>query len=101
MNNKIPILLILFIITFGTISAQEKQSGKKTQSYQKLEAGYMFGGQAYNDNFSYNPGVQAHGVFGFHISNRFNIGFGLGYYQLTKERFLPIFAEVNGYTKSN
>lgn len=100
MNNKIPILLILLIITFETISAQEKQSGKKIQSYQKLEVGYMFGGQAYNDNFSYNPGFQAHGVFGFDISKRFNIGFGLGYYQLTKERFLPIFAEVNGYTKS-
>ncbi|MDD4148937.1 MAG: hypothetical protein PHE33_02800 [Bacteroidales bacterium] len=101
MNNKIKILLIPFIIIFGTIAAQEEQSGEKLKSYQKLEVGYMFGGQAYNDNFSYNPGFQGHGVFGFHITKRFNVGFGIGYYQLTKERFLPVFAEVNGYTKGN
>ncbi len=94
-------LLIVSITIIGSVNAQEKQSGNEIKSYQKLELGYMFGGQTYNDNFNYNPGFQGYGVFGFHISKRFNAGIGVGYYQLTKEKFLPVFAEVNGSTKGN
>lgn len=97
--RKLALCFVLLFLCFGLINAQEEENALKV--YQKLEAGYMFGGQAYNDNFSYNPGFQVHGAFGIHISKRFNAGLGLGYYQLTKEKFLPIFAEVNGYTRGN
>jgi hypothetical protein len=96
-----PFLIIFILFSIKISNAQEEQSEYKLKSYQKFEVGYMFGGQVYNDNFRYNPGVQGQGVFGFHISKRFNAGIGIGYYQLTNERFMPIFAEVNGYTKGN
>lgn len=98
MRKLFVIISLLVVFTVSYTLGQESNPTKDIDTYTKLELGYLFGGQIYNDNFSYNPGIQAQGSFGFSLNNRVNLGIGMGYYQLTHERFIPIFAEVIGYT---
>lgn len=82
-------------------SAQQDSGDVALPDYQRVEVGYIFGGQMYNQNFSYNPGIDVQGVYGLQLSKRVGVGLGVGYYALEHERFLPIFAEVRGRTRKS
>lgn len=81
--------------------AQQHSDDVLLPNYQRVSVGYMFGGQVYNQNFSYNPGVDLQGVYGLKLSKRVGAGFGIGYYALEHERFVPMFFEVQGRTRKD
>ncbi|PLX18628.1 MAG: hypothetical protein C0599_11890 [Salinivirgaceae bacterium] len=85
---------------FIVISASAQQEAGKSSylTYQRIEVGYLFGGQMYNNTFTYNPGVNFQGAYGFKLSKRVYSGLGLGFHSLENERFIPLFAEVIGKT---
>lgn len=95
-------LFIFIVFNSCWVHAQQDSVKILVPDYQRISFGYVFGGQVYNQNFSYNPGVDLQGVYGLQLSKRVGVGLGIGYYALEHERFLPVFAEFQGrMRKSN
>lgn len=62
-----------------------------------IDAAYIIGGQVYNDNFLYNPGIAILGSYGRSISKRVSLGIGTGVLLFEDVTFLPAYAEFTGY----
>ncbi|MFO7864076.1 MAG: hypothetical protein R6U85_08765 [Salinivirgaceae bacterium] len=95
---KKGILFILIGFSTCRAMAQQETDNVKFPDYQRLSVGYIFGGQIYNETFSYTPGIDIKGTYGIRLSKRVGAGLGIGYYQLPHERFIPIGLEVSGNT---
>lgn len=96
MNKTTTLALILFL-TINSLQAQSRENENHKKSIQKLNISYVFGGQIYNDNFIYNPGVSMEASYGFKVSKDVSIGLGTGYMGLSDENFIPVFIETIGY----
>ncbi|WP_462280664.1 hypothetical protein [Salinivirga cyanobacteriivorans] len=93
------IFILIFIIFMGPcLFGQSEPDRLDFKSYQRISGGYIFGGQVYNQDFEYNPGVEIQGIYGLKLSKRVSVGVGTGITILEDEQFLPLFAEVNGLT---
>jgi hypothetical protein len=79
---------------------QPENKNRKLAVYQQLTAGYIFGGQVYNDNFLYNPGFQFQTSYGVSINKNVAMGLGTGLKLHDKESFIPVFTEIVGYKKN-
>lgn len=92
-NKILGAFILLFLIT------NVKGNDNYKLRYTRIDFSYCFGGQVYNDNFNYNPGITIQGVYGYKLNSYVGIGAGIGYQQLTHENFLPVFFEVWGIRK--
>lgn len=62
-----------------------------------IDAAYIFGGQLYNDNFLYDPGISILGSYGRSINKRITLGIGTGVLLLEDASFLPVYVDFTGY----
>jgi hypothetical protein len=89
-------LLITLFLSAALCTCACGADGDKVY-YAHIDAGYIIGGQVYNDNFLYNPGISILGSFNRSISKRVNLGIGTGALIFEDATFLPVYAEFTGY----
>lgn len=93
-------IITIALVTFLAISSLNAQTTKKhtnKKSIQRFNISYVFGGQVYNDNLIYNPGISMEASYGLKISEDVSVGIGSGYMGLKNENFIPLFIETIGY----
>ncbi|MBN2486939.1 MAG: hypothetical protein JXB34_13265 [Bacteroidales bacterium] len=95
--------LFTFFLTFTFLYASSQINAKpdSLNVYQRLDVSYTFGGQVYNDNFTYNPGIAVFCVTGLMPNDNIGLGFVYGFHSMQNERFIPLGAEVIGYKSGN
>ena len=96
-------ICVILILAFILIHVKTKAvSGLDSlHVYQRIDISYCFGGQVYNDNFIYNPGISFQYVYGFMQNKYVGIGIGYGFQTFKNERFTPLYLEAIGYKKKN
>ena len=92
--------MLLLLVSPKLFGTQDSTKTKSVDTYQRLDVSYIIGAQLYNDNFLYNPGIATQVSYGIKVSKAVGIGLGVGYTGLTKERFIPIYAEAFGQKKN-
>ena len=81
----------------SSINAQQKLDSVNT--YNRFGVSYCIGGQVYNDNFIYKPGISVQYSYGLKLNEVVGVGLGLGFQSFQHEQFLPLYLEVMGYKK--
>lgn len=95
----ISFLLLTFFMSKPAFCQLADSTSKKPIKI-VVGAGYLAGGQIYNDTFLYNPGFKFDASAYFNISEAILLGAGTGFVSLTKkERFIPIYASFKGFIK--
>jgi hypothetical protein len=80
--------------------AQLSDSTAKKPIQIVVGAGYLAGGQIYNDTFLYNPGFKFDASAYYSLSDAVILGVGTGFVSLSKnERFIPMYATFKGFVK--
>ena len=90
--------IITLMLGFIPVSAMGAERSPRN-TFQRIDASYIIGGQIYNDNFIYNPGLSLNMTYGIYLTSDVSIGFGAGYQSFENERFIPIYGEILGYKK--
>lgn len=88
--------LILFSVFLLSLNAQEGRSQKLQTN---LLLGYKVGGQGENRNFVTKNGPDIQVSLNYRLNKKISAGVGIGYEQLEKDRFIPIFAEATALFK--
>lgn len=92
-------MLLAFLLSNNTFSQLADSTYKKPVRI-VIGAGYLAGGQIYNDTFLYNPGVKIDASVNYNLSEAVMLGIGTGIISLTKkERFVPVYASFTGFIK--
>lgn len=99
MSRRAIIAAILSLLSSFSHAEGPIQSDS-LQTYQRIDLSYVFGGQIYNNNLIYNPGVSFQTAYGIRVNESVCFGLGTGIMALTDERFAPIFFETTGYRKN-
>lgn len=95
--------VLLLVLTMVSLQAQDEVTEEKKDKpkyYYRLDASYIFGGQVYNDNFTYNPAIGGQFSIGRLLNKHVALGTGVGLQYFDDERFVPIFLEATGFKKS-
>lgn len=96
--KKVIFLVFLFTLLISdAIALVPGVSDSIRRDYSRLDISYIIGGQAYNDNFLYNPGFSLYGAYGIFISDRLSAGLGTGLQYFRDERFIPVFIDFTGH----
>ena len=98
MKTRITLTYLLFLAFVCTLSAQNSSSNHKRVT--KFEVGYMMGGTPSNHYFAFNEGFSVNALHGVLLSKHFTVSGGLGFEELKEGNLMPMFLDVEAYSKS-
>ena len=97
LKSLIPsFILLLLLLHVPALHGQSQQSRKLGA---QLMLGYNVGGQGENRNFVTKSGFEINAGLQYRLTDLVRAGLGVGYMQLSADRFYPIFAEISAALK--
>lgn len=92
--------MLFAIVPSSVVNAQNADDLPAKIFYYRLDGAYVFGGQVYNDQFTYDPGISVQAIVGKMLSDHVGAGMGIGYQHFKDEGFAPLFLEALGIKKN-